>query len=390
MVRIKLPLIISLSLILLALSACTLFSPLPPSPTPENLQTQAAKTIAARLTEMAVAFTSTPTAVRPTETPPLPVITATEQPSPSPTVPLPSATPIPSTPTATPIPCDRAQFESDVRVKDNTEFTPESVFTKTWRLKNTGSCTWTTAYDLVFVSGDQMDGPDAIALPGSVEPGETIDLSVQLTAPQTKGDYRGYWQLRNASNVLFGVGVSANKSFWVDIEVVKVDDDYVYNFVLNYCVAVWKSAAGRLPCPGLGDEDDGFMILLAEPKIEKARQENEPVLWVHPQNTRDGWIRGEFPLIEVESGDHFMAVVGCMDGATKCNVTFKLQYQLDGGPFVTLWEGDETYDGTLSEIDVDLSSLAGKDVEFNLTVEANGSAEGDQAFWLVPRIEAVP
>jgi hypothetical protein len=79
-----------------------------------------------------------------------------------------------------------------------------------------------------------------------------------------------------------------------------------------------------------------------------------------------------------------------MDGATKCNVTFKLQYQLDGGPFVTLWEGDETYDGTLSEIDVDLSSLAGKDVEFNLTVEANGSAEGDQAFWLVPRIEAVP
>lgn len=377
------------TLTLLATSACTLFSPAPPTTGPESLHTQAAQTISARLTEMAAAFTATPLPPTPTETNIQPTATETAVPLPSATPP-PTATSVPASPTVTPIPCDWAQFVSDVRVKDGAEFTPQSVFTKTWRLKNTGACTWTTDYDLIFVSGDQLDGPDAVALPKSVKPGETIDLSVQLTAPSAKGDYRGNWQLRNASNKSFGVGPTANKTFWVDIEVVKAGDDYVYDFAIHYCVAVWKSAAGRLPCPGVGDEENGFMILLDEPEIEKGHQENEPAIWVHPQDTKDGWIRGEFPLIEVETGYHFRAIVGCLDGATKCNVTFKLQYQLEGGSFQTLWEGDETYDGNLTEVDVDLSALASKEVEFNLTVSANGSAEGDEAFWLAPHIVSSP
>jgi hypothetical protein len=38
-------------------------------------------------------------------------------------------------------------------------------------------------------------------------------------------------------------------------------------------------------------------------------------------------------------------------------------------------------------VDVDLSSLAGQQVQIILAVLANGSAEGDQAVWIYPRIQ---
>src|SRR5512135_3467629 len=49
--------------------------------------------------------------------------------------------------------CDRAQFIADVTVPDGTRFSPGAAFTKTWRLKNVGTCTWSTSYTLVFSSG---------------------------------------------------------------------------------------------------------------------------------------------------------------------------------------------------------------------------------------------
>ena len=116
-------------------------------------------------------------------------------------------------------PCDQAEFVSDVTVPDGTVFFPNEDFTKTWRLKNAGTCTWTTSYSLIFDHEKLMDGPTEIFLPHSVAPGETIDLSVNLKSPKTPGTYRSYWILRNASNVTFGVGSSGEEPFFVDIEV---------------------------------------------------------------------------------------------------------------------------------------------------------------------------
>jgi hypothetical protein len=62
-----------------------------------------------------------------------------------------------------------------------------------------------------------MGGTVVVKLPGYVYPGETVDVSVTLTAPAVTGSYRGYWMLRNASGVLFGYGESANNAFFVDI-----------------------------------------------------------------------------------------------------------------------------------------------------------------------------
>jgi hypothetical protein len=98
---------------------------------------------------------------------------------------------------------------------------PNENFTKTWRLKNNGSCTWTSSYALIFDSGDSMSGPASKQLTsGTVGPGETMDVSVNLIAPGSPGTYKGYWKLRNGSGVNFGIGTGGTNPFWVEIEVV--------------------------------------------------------------------------------------------------------------------------------------------------------------------------
>lgn len=149
----------------------------------------------------------------PTQTP----IPPTATPLPPTSTPVPTNTPLP-TPTAVSY-CDWVAFVQDVTVPDGARFTARETFTKTWRLRNRGTCTWTPDYMLVFVRGDQMGGTTAVRLPGYVAPGQSVDVSVTLTAPDKRGSFTGYWMLRNPSGVLFGFGNNANQAFYVTIKV---------------------------------------------------------------------------------------------------------------------------------------------------------------------------
>jgi Ig-like domain from next to BRCA1 gene len=104
------------------------------------------------------------------------------------------------------------QFITDVTIPDGTIMTPGQAFTKTWRIKNVGTCTWTPSYAVVFSSGNSMNGPATQALTGNVNPGDQIDIPVNLTAPASPGNYTGYWKLRDSSGVLFD-------QFYVQIKV---------------------------------------------------------------------------------------------------------------------------------------------------------------------------
>jgi len=197
----------------MTLVGCNL--PAPQQPTPDLLATSAAQTVAVRLTQSAG---QTPIPPSPTheELPPLASATSPE-PSSTPTI----------TPTATPdeASCDRAEFVSDITIADDTTFTPGATFTKVWRLRNVGACTWTTAYALVFVDGEQMNGASMVPLTSDVAPNDTVDLSMELTAPSAPDTYRGNWQLRNDEDRLFGIGEDADVSFWVQIVVIDDSDD---------------------------------------------------------------------------------------------------------------------------------------------------------------------
>jgi hypothetical protein len=158
-------------------------------------------------------FLPLPEPVPTTPTPTQPVATDLPQPT-STSRPAPTQTPLP------PLACtDKATFIQDVTIPDNTRLLPGQSFVKTWRLRNAGTCTWTTDYAVVFASGHSLGGPLAIPLQRSVAPGSTTDLSVTLTAPAEFGAYESRWQLRNADVELFGIGRNADAPFWVKIVV---------------------------------------------------------------------------------------------------------------------------------------------------------------------------
>lgn len=395
--KINLFLLLSISLLL---GACV--PGFVPAPTEDiqMLQTAVAQTVEVRLTQDAFATLI----AQPTQT-----IEATQKSIPDTPVPptetlLPTATftlvatntplptSIPPTPTSTPIPCDWVGFVSDVTVADNTVFSPSDSFVKTWRLKNIGSCTWTTDYDLVFISGNAMNGPATQSLNRAVLPGETVDISINLVAPDSEGTYTGYWRLRNANNAIFGIGANAEKSFWVQIKVSeeesKWDSDDPLDFVAAYCKASWRSTEGVLPCPSpIDDFSNGSITRTSAPKLEGGYQDDEPTLIMIPSAGDGGMIYGRYPEIKIKAGDHFTALTGCLDSSPKCDVMFRVNYIADGGSIQSLKNWTEVSDGKYTRVDIDLSSLAGKEVELILRVENNDSSKDDRAFWMAPIIK---
>ena len=188
----RLLLLISLSALL---AACNLPRP-QPTLVDDWVGTAAAQTVAAIQTQLIPAETVTPVAATSTNAPP--VSTAA---------------------LITTVPCDRAEFVSDETIPDYTTLAPGEVFIKTWRLKNIGTCTWTNAYRVVFESGNALGAPASFTMPKVVPPGEMVDISVEMRAPELENDYESYWKLQNPTGVNFGLGSDGEKAFWVKITV---------------------------------------------------------------------------------------------------------------------------------------------------------------------------
>lgn len=361
-----------LTLVLATIMACSRFAAATPQPaaTLDALYTAAAQTLQAMSTQSAGTLT------------PQPVSTGTLF------ISSPSATPFSTFTTVPPVQpvirCDAAAFVSDISYPDGSAISLGGSFTKTWRLQNVGTCTWSTSYSLVFVSGERFGASTAIALPGSVAPGQTIDLSINLTAPNNSGRYRGDWKLRNASGILFGVGPEASSNFYVDVSV----SGYTvtaYDFIAEYCEAAWENNSQSLPCPGLEGDAEGFVQVLNSPQMENGNTQGKALL-TYPPKSNTGFISGTFRGFEVQSGDRFQALINCMYKANDCDATFRLSYQIGNGEVRTLGQWREVYEGQYYTVNIDLSSLRGQRVKFIFTVFTNGNSHEDFALWMSPRI----
>ena len=154
------------------------------------------------------------------------------------------------------------EYVDDVTIPDDTLFEPGDEFVKTWRLKNNGTCPWTTDYSLVAVDGDNIPAASPNLLPQVVVPGQTVDLSVTFTAPDAFGTYRSNWQISNADGQPFGINGLAEEAFWVQIEVGELAATPEPNSSVIGGV-VWQDAcfvdSDGNPSPGCAEiEDTGF------------------------------------------------------------------------------------------------------------------------------------
>lgn len=201
-----------LSIGTLLLAACGSSANKTPTPDANLVITQAAQTVAVQLT-LNAALTPSPThTVQPSSTPVPATATQAVQ------APPPAAATNTIAPKALPTSAqDNAAFVTDVTVPDGTGATPGITFKKTWRIKNTGVSTWTESYALIWVDGEKMGFPDSVKMPKSVNPGEEVDITADLTAPTKPGSYTSYFRLRNASGQTFKMDGTGD--LWVKIVV---------------------------------------------------------------------------------------------------------------------------------------------------------------------------
>jgi uncharacterized protein YkwD len=112
---------------------------------------------------------------------------------------------------------DKAAFSADVTIPDGTTFSAGDTFTKTWKVRNEGTCIW-KGYNLIYVSGEVMNAPISNPIQ-EVAPGEFAEISLELQAPPRGGQHTGYWEFMNAAGKTFGVGSAGEGLLWLKINV---------------------------------------------------------------------------------------------------------------------------------------------------------------------------
>ena len=215
--------LLSLSLVL---AACA--PSLPPTPSEAEIAQQVASTQQAKATQNSVetlVALVTELSNQPTWTPqpacpvcPTQVVV----------VPTAATTPNPNEATAQPTTaptaeagkkCFQFDFLGDVNYPPGTIVKPRTKFSKTWTVKNTGTCTWSRDYDVVFVGGEAFGSNKRGDITREVVPGDIIEITIEgMTAPQTEGTYYSYWMIAAPDGARVGYG--PNQQWGLGIELV--------------------------------------------------------------------------------------------------------------------------------------------------------------------------
>lgn len=177
------------------LAACTTAETATPAALDvDAVRTEAVSTFSASLTEKPAAATptasSTPRIIQPTFTP--------EEGTATPTI----------APTANP--CYKLMYIEDVTIPDGTQMKAGEVFTKTWRVQNTGGCAWREGFTFQHYGGDPMRGT-TIRIQESVPTGAIEELTLEMVVPSgLSGLIQSAWRMADENGVFFGDVLSVN------------------------------------------------------------------------------------------------------------------------------------------------------------------------------------
>ena len=118
----------------------------------------------------------------------------------------------------------KAAFIGDVTLADGITVKPGQILQKVWQVRNTGDKAWPAGTRLQFIGGDvtpftaagaataDASWSDAAVVPVA-EPGQIINLALDIQVPQQLGRFRGTFRLVTAEGVRFGPRI------WIDLEV---------------------------------------------------------------------------------------------------------------------------------------------------------------------------
>jgi len=137
-------------------------------------------------------------------------------------------------------------------IPDGSYYSYNQGFTKTWTIRNIGTCTWEPTYKLMFVSGEQMSGPNEVLLGKTVAPNADVTLSVPLKAPSWEGDFTGTWALRSDAglsvfeNLTVAISSSVNAFRISGVSFSGVDDQFECPVTFDFKITFSATAAGEM------------------------------------------------------------------------------------------------------------------------------------------------
>jgi len=172
-----------------------------------------------------------------------------------------------------------------------------------------------------------------------------------------------------------------------DFSLIGLPEDDVANlafdFVSHICDAQWSNRDQPLSCPGSDDHQDAGYVMGLSGEIQ-GLPSNLSVLLTVPPAVRNGTLFGKYPPFTVKPGDHFRAVLACRVH-TFCDVEFGLEYY-DAQGKAGLEHWPYLFVDPPIVVDYPLDGIAGKTVQFDLSIRANGSATDADAIWIAPHI----
>jgi hypothetical protein len=252
-------------------------------------------------------------------------------------------------------------------------------------------------------------------LPKIVTPGQAVDISISLTAPELPGVYKSIWSFEDTTGKRFGLGAASTGEIWVQVKVIagptststpvpeptqtstptlappfiSTAEILAYDFINEVCSAQWQSNNVTKPCPGSVSEAQNTLTLVTMPTLEDGKTSRYPAIRVKP-GAANGTVAGIYPEYLVQPGDHFRAIASCEADAAMCSVLFRVSYQDANGTSTDLWAVGEFYDQKYTEINIDLTALAGQKVKFILNITSLNSDPGNSALWVSPGIYRKP
>ena len=173
---------------------------------------------------------------------------------------------------------DAAVFVDDVTIPDYSHFDQHETFTKTWRIKNTGTCTWNSSYSAAYSSGDHLGVKDSVPL-SDTAPGATLDISVDMAAPSSDGTYKVFYQLENTAGK--AMTVDNGNTIWAIITVGKV---LVYSTSTPAATPATSSAPGSTATGACVTQSNASFLSQTVDLINSARATNGlPALTLNDQ-----------------------------------------------------------------------------------------------------------
>jgi hypothetical protein len=174
-------------------------------------------------------------------------------------------------------------------------------------------------------------------------------------------------------------------------------ENVVLDFTSDLCSADWSNSGEYLPCPGdVSDTSSGFSMVVNKAELTDGTETVSPsLLMIPPHGSRFGGLFGAYPEITIYPGDHFKAILACQESDAGCAVSYALHYYDAYGNFYEVSpnlgpspiNNHNPEEDTWTEVDIDLSYLAGNTVRIILTIRTEGDPLAYPALWIGPHIQ---